>query len=235
MIYCFDLDGTICTNVEDSMYHEAKPDIDVVREINRLYESDHTIKIMTARGSVSGIDHTKLTQDQLSEWGVKYNELIMNKKPNADIYIDDKAMHIYDWKRQTCPRRGIVAGAFDVIHLGYVMLFEHASLLCDHLTVALHIDPSAENGKMKPVNSVAERKATLLAMKNVDSVILYETEKELYDVLSSGVYDIRFLGEDYKNKPYTASELPIKIEWVNRSHNYSTTALKRKIAYEYKD
>ena len=38
MIYCFDLDGTICTSVEKSEYQKALPDLAVVKEINRLFK-----------------------------------------------------------------------------------------------------------------------------------------------------------------------------------------------------
>lgn len=99
MIYCFDLDGTICTSVEQSQYQKALPDKLVVDEINRLYDAGHIIKIMTARGSVSKVDHTELTKKQLKEWGVMHHELIMNVKPHADYYIDDKAINVADWKR----------------------------------------------------------------------------------------------------------------------------------------
>jgi len=53
MIYCFDLDGTICSSVENSEYYNSIPDKTVVDEINRLYDSGHEIIIMTARGCVS--------------------------------------------------------------------------------------------------------------------------------------------------------------------------------------
>ena len=49
--------------------------------------------MMTARGSTTEIDWTELTAKQLHEWGVKYHELIMNKKPHADVYVDDKAIN----------------------------------------------------------------------------------------------------------------------------------------------
>jgi hypothetical protein len=52
-------------------------------------------------------------------------------------------------------------------------------------------------------------------------------------MLSSGHYDIRFLGEDYLNKDYTGSYLPIEISWINRDHGYSTTDFKRKIVKNY--
>jgi hypothetical protein len=98
LIYCFDLDGTICTTVENSAYETSEPDSYVVQQINALRQSGHRIIIMTARGCRSGTDHTELTRFQLNEWGVGYDELIMHKKPYADIFIDDRAVNINDWK-----------------------------------------------------------------------------------------------------------------------------------------
>ena len=37
-----------------------------------------------------------LTKQQLDEWGVKYNELIMGK-PHADYFIDDKGVKDEDF------------------------------------------------------------------------------------------------------------------------------------------
>ena len=50
MIYCFDVDGTICTLMKDSNYLDAEPFEDVLAEINSLYEKGNKIIIMTARG-----------------------------------------------------------------------------------------------------------------------------------------------------------------------------------------
>ena len=54
--------------------------------------------MMTARGSTTGIDWTDLTEHQLNKWGVNYHELIMNKKPHADIFVDDKAINISSFR-----------------------------------------------------------------------------------------------------------------------------------------
>ncbi len=91
-IYVFDIDGTICTNTNGA-YEEAQPYLDVIEKINKLYNEGNTIKMMTARGSVTKIDWTTLTTEQLNNWGVKYHELIMNQKPHADIFVDDKAIN----------------------------------------------------------------------------------------------------------------------------------------------
>ena len=93
MIYCFDIDGTICSSVENSRYEQAKPFPKMVRKINELYNSGHTIKIMTARGCVSGKDWSDFTKRQLEDWGVQHHELIMNQKPHAHVFVDDKAIN----------------------------------------------------------------------------------------------------------------------------------------------
>jgi carbamoyl-phosphate synthase large subunit len=96
MIYCFDLDGTICTKTEKTSYYDAVPFDEMVNKINRLYDEGHTIKVYTARGGLTRKDWRALTERQLSEWGVKHHELIMGK-PAADYYIDDKAIHPNDF------------------------------------------------------------------------------------------------------------------------------------------
>jgi hypothetical protein len=92
MIYCFDLDGTICTNT-DGDYHNAKPFYERIEKINELYINKNTILIDTARGSTTGIDWYDTTKNQLEEWGVKYHSLRVGVKLNADIFIDDKGVN----------------------------------------------------------------------------------------------------------------------------------------------
>ena len=229
MIYCFDLDGTLCTKVNNSKYQEAIPDTLVINYINNLYNNGNIIKIMTARGSVSGIDYTDLTKSQLQSWGVLYNELIMNKKPHADLFIDDRGINIDEWKLNIPVVRGILAGSFDLLHPGYIRMFQYAKTKCNHLTVALHSNPNIENNKIPMVQSLSDRKEILESIKYIDKIICYDTEKDLYDIIATGSFDLRFLGSDYMGKIFTGSELPIKIEWIDRSHSYSTTNLKMSI------
>ena len=58
---------------------------------NELYDKGNEIHYWTARGSITGINHKKLTKDQLKKWGCKYNSLRVGDKPNYDFWIDDKA------------------------------------------------------------------------------------------------------------------------------------------------
>lgn len=100
MIYCFDIDGTVCTSVSDSNYESATVFPEAVMEINRLHDEGHKIIFMTARGSVSGKDWTEVTLQQLRDWGFKYHELIMHKKPHADFFIDDKVISAFTWREK---------------------------------------------------------------------------------------------------------------------------------------
>jgi len=242
MRYCFDIDGTLCNTPNNNLgkpdYESATPLPFMVKQVNRLYDEGHYIIIQTARGKGSGIDHTELTKQQLKDWGYKYHELFpMFCKPTADIFIDDKGINVEEWKKNVPIRKGIIGGAFDVIHPGYIRMFKDAKEHCNHLTVALHVDPSTERShKLSPVQTSSERMEILLALKDVDDVVLYNDEEKYLSYLRSGQYDMRFLGSDYRNGSYTGKDIDIEIVWLNREdHSYSTTKLKTDIYESVKE
>ena len=96
MIYCFDIDGTICSTGHND-YADAQPFRDRIEKINELYEEGHLIYFSTARGmgrtrndAVAAYQlFFDLTTEQLESWGVKYHKLYMGKI-SADKYVDDK-------------------------------------------------------------------------------------------------------------------------------------------------
>jgi len=92
MIYCFDLDGTLCTNTEGD-YENAEPYPDKILKVNQLYSEGHTIIIETARGRVTGKYWIEFTMNQLEKWGVNYHSLRAGCKIAADIYVDDKGVN----------------------------------------------------------------------------------------------------------------------------------------------
>ena len=228
MRYCFDLDNTIC-ETPDKNYNESKIIEKAKNIVNNLYDNGNYIIINTARGASSGIDWTKFTQNQLNNWGVKYHELITNKKPNADVFIDDKNLSIQDWYSSHSDLTGFIAGAFDIIHSGYIELFKFAKSHCDKLIIGLHEDPSIERPeKTSPIHSLEERKNILKSIKYIDDIVPYKTEQELTDLLKKIHPKIRILDEYYKNKNITGKELS-NIIYHTRKHNYSYTYMKNKI------
>ena len=125
---------------------------------------------------------------------------------------------------------GVIAGNFDVMHPGYIHMFDECKNNCDTLLLLLHEDPSIERPeKIKPILNVNERKMILSSLEQIDRIICYKTESDLYEILTNETIDIRFLGDDYKDKSFTGDDLEIPIHYLDRSHGWSTTKFKRLI------
>ena len=105
-VYVWDLDGTLCTNVEGDSpgsppdYSKAEPIQKRVDDVNRLFDEGHTILILTNRGDTTGIDWFAVTKAQLRRWGVNHHSLQINRKPHYDVWVDDKAMSVEEWDRK---------------------------------------------------------------------------------------------------------------------------------------
>lgn len=131
---------------------------------------------------------------------------------------------------------GIIAGNFDVIHPGYIFLFNECKENCNHLILFLHEDPSIERPeKLKPVLSLKERILILSSLRQIDEIIPYKLESDLLSLIKNMNIDVRFLGDDYINKAFTGKELNIPIHYLNRSHGWSTTKYKKLLSKTIKD
>ena len=103
MTYVIDIDGTICTNTNGD-YENAKPILERIEKVNRLYDEGNKIVFLTARGmgrsgNSSAYAYSafyELTCKQLKMWGVKYHNLFLGK-PSGDVYIDDKGVKDEDF------------------------------------------------------------------------------------------------------------------------------------------
>ena len=128
-------------------------------------------------------------------------------------------------------KKGFIAGNFDVIHPGYIKMFKECKNNCDEFTLLLHTDPSIERPqKLKPVLSLDERIEILSSIKYIDQIKSYTFESELYEIIKTGNYSIRFLGDDYKDRSFTGDDLKLPIHFLNRDHGWSTTKFKNLIA-----
>ena len=128
--------------------------------------------------------------------------------------------------------KGFTASAFDLLHVGHIVMLEEASKNCDYLIVGLHTSPTH---KKNLVQSVFERYTQLKGCKYVDEIIPNESEDDLKNLLQTLDIDIRFLGEDYlrDNKPITGYNTcmsrKIQLYYCGRFHPYSSTELKKRI------
>lgn len=127
-------------------------------------------------------------------------------------------------------KNGFIAGSFDVIHPGYIAMFQEAKKNCDYLIIGLHVDPTIERPKkIKPILEYQDRFNILSSIKYIDKIYPYKLENDLINLLKEVNPNIRFLGDDYKNKPITGQELNIPLYYLDRSHGWSTTKFKKLI------
>lgn len=104
---------------------------------------------------------------------------------------------------------------------------------CDYLIVGLQSDPTLDRQeKNKPIQSLKERKTQLEAVRYIDQVVIYDTEADLYELLSKNKLgiDVRIIGEDWKGKKFTGHDLPLVTVFNSRTHSYSTSNLRERVA-----
>ena len=129
---------------------------------------------------------------------------------------------------------GFTCSCFDLLHAGHVQMLKEAKANCDWLVVGLQTDPTIDRPtKNKPVQSVTERYIQLAAVRFVDELIVYATEADLLDVLKSFPINVRFIGEEYKDKDFTGKDYcldnGIEIYYNRRQHSFSTTDLRKRV------
>ena len=228
MTYCFDIDGTICTESLTGDYNHVSVNIDVVEEINNLFPENEII-VFTARPE----KYKELTTKQLKSWGVLYSKLIFSQKPECDLLIDSKAINSFSWRKNINSQRktiGFVASSFDLLHAGHCLMLKDAKVQCDHLIAALQSDPTIDRPeKNKPIQTLSERKIQLMSVKFVDEVQVYKTEYDLEILLKKIMPDVRILGSDYIGKDFTGKNLSHSVYYHKRGHEWSSSELRERI------
>jgi len=132
---------------------------------------------------------------------------------------------------------GFTCSTFDLLHAGHILMLAECKQVCDYLIVGVQSDPTIDRPgtKNKPVQSIVERYVQLSAVKFVDEIIVYNTEKDLEDMLMFLPITVRIIGEEYKDKDFTGKhicdERGINIWYNSRSHRFSSSEL-RKRTYE---
>jgi glycerol-3-phosphate cytidylyltransferase len=130
---------------------------------------------------------------------------------------------------------GFQCSSFDLLHAGHVTMLKMEKNLCDYLKVALQVDPTIDRPslKNKPVQSVYERYVQLQACKYIDEIVVYETEKDLLNIIMTQEMHIRFLSEEYLNREFTGKQYcldnSIELHYHKRKHSYSSTDLRERV------
>ena len=132
-------------------------------------------------------------------------------------------------------KKGITFGTFDLFHAGHVLMLEEAKTVCDHLIVCIQSDPSLDREeKNKPVQSIIEREIQVSGCRFVDEVIIYDTEADLLNIIGQVDWDIRIIGEEYKNKDFTGRDQTLeRCHFNKRPHTFSSSELRERVSKEH--
>jgi glycerol-3-phosphate cytidylyltransferase len=131
---------------------------------------------------------------------------------------------------------GITFSTFDLLHAGHIAMLAEAKNHCDYLIAGLQTDPTIDRPESKnpPVQSIVERQIQLSATRFVDEIVVYQTEKDLEDILLTLPIDVRILGVEYEDKDFTGRKICIErgIELVfnRRDHSFSSSSLRKRVA-----
>jgi glycerol-3-phosphate cytidylyltransferase len=130
---------------------------------------------------------------------------------------------------------GFNCSCFDLFHAGHVTMLKMEKERCDYLKVALQVDPTTDRPglKNKPVQSIYERYVQVQACKYVDEILLYDTEKELLNLIMTQDMHIRFLSDEYLYRDFTGKQYcmdnGIELFYHKRQHTYSTSELRNRV------
>lgn len=130
---------------------------------------------------------------------------------------------------------GFTCSSFDLLHAGHIQMLREAKAQCEYLIVGIQLDPSLDRPeKNSPVQTVVERISQLSAVKYVDEIIPYVTEKDLEDILSLYDINVRILGDEYKDKDFTGKDIckkrGIQLYFNKRDHRFSSSDLRRRVS-----
>jgi glycerol-3-phosphate cytidylyltransferase len=131
---------------------------------------------------------------------------------------------------------GIVFSTFDLLHAGHIAMLAEVKNHCDYLIAGLQTDPTIDRPDTKnpPVQSIVERQITLSATRYVDEIVVYQTEKDLEDILLTLPIDVRILGIEYADKDFTGKQIcvdrGIEIVYNSRDHSFSSSSLRKRVA-----
>lgn len=135
-------------------------------------------------------------------------------------------------------RIGITFSTFDLLHAGHIAMLSEAKNHCDYLIAGLQTDPTIDrpDTKNRPIQSIVERQIQLAACRYVDEVVVYQTERDLVDLLLILPLDVRILGVEYQDKDFTGmyecQTRNIEIVFNGRDHSFSSSSLRKRVVKE---
>lgn len=122
---------------------------------------------------------------------------------------------------------GFTNGCYDVLHVGHIKLLEYLKTECNTVIIAIDSDKRVKElkGDSRPFNRQEDRKYMLKSLRFVDKVLIFDSEKELEDIIALENPDLMVIGSDYRNKHVVGAQHAKKIEFFEKINGYSTTKI----------
>jgi len=100
-------------------------------------------------------------------------------------------------------------GCFDLLHYGHIILLKGAAVLGEELIVGLNSDKSIRElkGDNRPVFPQEQRLEMLQAIRYVDDVLPFDTERDLELLIRFVKPDIMVKGPDWDGKKLTGQDV----------------------------
>jgi D-beta-D-heptose 7-phosphate kinase/D-beta-D-heptose 1-phosphate adenosyltransferase len=82
-----------------------------------------------------------------------------------------------------------------------------------------------KKGQSRPLNKLSDRMEFMSSINGIDSVVCFDTDSELSELIKEYSPDYLIIGDDYMGKPIIGSEYAKEIVYFNKISGYSTTDL----------
>lgn len=130
---------------------------------------------------------------------------------------------------------GYLGGCWDLFHVGHLNYIRKAKEMCDYLIVGVTPDQLVYEQKNKyPIISQDDRLEVVRAIRYVDRAELSDEGRDFSDLQKYG-YNILFVSEDHKGKPYYVEmenkmkELGVEVIYLPYTTRISSTKIRSQL------
>jgi len=120
-----------------------------------------------------------------------------------------------------------INGCFDVLHYGHFQLISYANSFGGSLRIGIDSDKRVKESKgdSRPFHTEQQRVLNLLQLRGVNNIMIFNSNKELSDMIKEYEPDIFIIGEEYKDKKIIGKQHAKRIEYFPKVEGFSTTGL----------
>jgi len=119
-----------------------------------------------------------------------------------------------------------INGCFDVLHYGHFKLIEYAKSFGE-VKIGIDSDKRVKElkGNDRPFHTEEQRLFNLIQLKDINNIVIFDSNKELSELIKEYNPDYFVIGEEYKNKTIIGGKHAKEIIYFPKVEGFSTTKL----------